>query len=113
MCRKKDYPKNHADGKPDKARITEGVYAGPDFFAQQRPDPMMFQAVYAGPEFFNPQNAQPGVYRPVPPVPSPSAQLKSPADDPDCKYCPSCGTPLDKSAKFCHECGTPQPSADA
>ena len=114
MRNKKDYPENHADRKKNDRRMMEGVYGGPDYFAQQRPDPMMFQAVYAGPDFYNPQSAQPGGFAPpAAPAPSPAAQLQSPSDDPDRKYCPSCGTPLDKCAKFCHECGTPQPSADA
>ncbi len=102
MKHEKDYPGNHAFGKQKKAKMMEGVYGGPDYFAQQ--DPRMFQTVYGGPDFFAQQSTQtpvpaPGQYG----VPAPAV-----ADEKKRKWCASCGRDIDASSKFCPECGAPQ-----
>ncbi len=111
--REKKYPENHARKERGDARMMEGVYAGPDFFAQQ--NPAMFQAVYAGPDFFAQQN--PAMFQAAyaGPIPPDAGCFAAPPDEntKKLKWCKCCGRTIDADAKFCTECGTPQPSDDA
>ncbi len=110
----KEYPKSHAGKSGDNKRMMEGVYAGPDFFAQQNPQmfqtvyagpdfysqqpPQMFQTVYAGPDYYTQPNAQPIG------APAPTQTNVKPQ-----KWCPECSRTIDADAKFCPNCGAAQP----
>lgn len=119
MGKQDDYPNNYAEGRRDKAKMMEGVYGGPDYFANQRP-PVISQPVYAGPEFFAQQSPQMFQTAYAGPDPQPNAGMgigmaRAPenADTKPRKWCHACGNTIDADAKFCSECGAPQPGSDA
>ena len=92
MADGKKYPWNKA--KTDDPKAFEGVYAGPDFFANNAPpNNMQFMAVYAGPQMYNP-----------PASPAAGAFLPD-----DVRFCARCGVGIKKTDRFCRECGAKQP----
>ena len=110
--RQDKYPDNHAGSRRRKSEMMEGVYAGPDYFAQQRPDPQMMQTVYAGPDYYA-QPVRPPIGAPAPDPAQPVSAAQPQGANTATKWCHACGMPLLENAKFCIECGAVVPRDDA